>query len=232
MSFTKHKYCIIKQAVSKELTRFVHDYFWLKREAYDILLKYKFISPFEKIIGSYEAADDQIPHTFCQYGDPAMETLLLQLKPLMEQHTKLKLYPSYAYARIYKKGDVLKRHKDRFSCEISGTLNLGGDDWPIYLSPTKNVGLPEIDGGKKGITTCSNAKGINLTLRSGDMLVYRGRELEHWREKFQGDHCVQVFFHYNSQKTPGALENKFDLRPNLGIPIKSTEFTRLTKNIK
>ena len=52
----------------------------------------------------------------------------------MEKLTGLKLYPAYTYARIYKKGDdVLKRHKDRFSCEISTTMNLGGDDWPIYL---------------------------------------------------------------------------------------------------
>jgi hypothetical protein len=39
----------------------------------------------------------------------------------MEKHTKLKLIPTYSYARIYKKGDVLHRHKDRFSCEISTT---------------------------------------------------------------------------------------------------------------
>ena len=51
----------------------------------------------------------------------------------MEEVTGLKLYPAYTYARIYKKGDELKRHKDRFSCEISTTMNLGGDDWPIYL---------------------------------------------------------------------------------------------------
>ena len=53
----------------------------------------------------------------------------------MEKHTGLKLSETYSYARIYKKGDVLHRHKDRYSCEIS-TLNLGGDDWPIYLDPT------------------------------------------------------------------------------------------------
>ena len=38
----------------------------------------------------------------------------------------------------------LKRHKDRFSCEISTTMNLGGDPWPIYLEPSGEV-------GKKGI---------------------------------------------------------------------------------
>ena len=36
-----------------------------------------------------------------------------------------------------KPGDVLHRHKDRFSCEISTTLNLGGDPWPIHLEPKK-----------------------------------------------------------------------------------------------
>ena len=66
----------------------------------------------------------------------AMETLAqLKCQPGMEKATGLKLYPSsYTYARIYKKGDELKRQdKDRFSCEISTTMNLGGDDWPIYL---------------------------------------------------------------------------------------------------
>jgi hypothetical protein len=55
---------------------------------------------------------------------------------LFENITNLKLNPNYSYARIYKNGDVLRRHKDRFSCEISTTINLGGDDWPIYLDPT------------------------------------------------------------------------------------------------
>jgi len=36
-----------------------------------------------------------------------------------------------------KKGDELKRHKDRFSCEVSTTVNLGGDSWPIFLSPNE-----------------------------------------------------------------------------------------------
>ena len=68
----------------------------------------------------------------------AMETLMLKCLPEMEKATGLKLYPAYTYARIYKKGDILKRHKDRFSCEISTTMNLGGDDWPIYLEPSGN----------------------------------------------------------------------------------------------
>ena len=93
-------------------------------------------------------------------------------------------------------------------------MNLGGDDWPIYLSPNENVGAPD---GKK-ITPFSNAKGIKVDLDPGDMLVYRGVELEHWREKFKGKECIQVFLHYNNRKTWGAKDNMFDKRPHLGLP--------------
>ena len=62
------------------------------------------------------------------------------------------------------------------------------------------------------------SKGIKVDLKPGDMLVYRGMELEHWRKKFKGDQCVQVFLHYNNRKTPGAKDNMFDRRPHLGLP--------------
>ena len=144
----------------------------------------------------------------------AMETLMLKCQPAMEKATGLKLYPAYTYARIYKKGDELKRHKDRFSCEISTTMNLGGDDWPIYLEPN-----PKKGGVKPGIGYVSdNTKGVRIDLKPGDMLVYSGCELEHWREKFKGKECVQVFLHYNNRKTPGAKNNMLDKRPHLGLP--------------
>ena len=65
-----------------------------------------------------------------------METLLQGLKKCYGKTYRVKITETYSYARIYKNGDVLHRHKDRYSCEISTTLNLGGDDWPIYLDPT------------------------------------------------------------------------------------------------
>jgi hypothetical protein len=120
----------------------------------------------------------------------------------MEKETKLRLNPNYSYARIYKKGDILHRHKDRFSCEISTTLNLGGDSWPIYLEPS----------GKEGL------KGIKVDLSFGDMLIYKGNKLEHWREPFEGENCAQVFLHYNNLKTKGSEENIYDKRPHLGLP--------------
>ena len=202
MSFKKNKYVVIRQAISKDLAAFVANYFALKKQVYDTCRATRFISPFETLLGEYEGEKGQVPHTYCCYSDIAMETLMLKCQPIMEKITELKLTPAYSFARLYKKGDVLKRHKDRFSCEISTTMNLGGDPWPIYLEPS----------GQEG------KKGIKVDLKQGDMLVYSGCELEHWRKKFKGKECIQVFLHYNNRKTPGAKPNMFDRRPHLGLP--------------
>jgi hypothetical protein len=200
--FKNKKYTVIRQAISKDLAVFVANYFSMQKQVYDTCREAGYISPFENIIGHYEGSDEQIPNTYSQYSNIAMETLMLKCQPKMEEVTDLKLYPAYTYARIYKKGDVLKRHKDRFSCEISTTMNLGGDPWPIYLEPSGEI----------------DKKGIKVDLKPGDMLVYSGCELEHWRNKFKGKECIQVFLHYNNCKTLGARDNMFDKRPHLGLP--------------
>jgi hypothetical protein len=200
--FKNKKYTVIRQAISKDLAVFIANYFSMQKQVYDTCREARYISPFENIIGHYEGSDEQIPNTYSQYSNIAMETLMLKCQPKMEEVTGLKLYPAYTYARIYKKGDVLKRHKDRFSCEISTTMNLGGDPWPIYLEPSGET----------------DKKGIKVDLKPGDMLVYSGCELEHWRNKFKGKECIQVFLHYNNRKTLGARDNMFDKRPHLGLP--------------
>jgi len=212
MSFEKNGYTVIKQAVAKEIADFVYRYFLLKRQVARTLFDQRYISPMTEYWGVWN--DQQIPETYSHYGDVAMETLLTQVKPIMEKETKLKLIETYAYARIYKKGDILHRHKDRFSCEISTTLNLGGDDWPIYINPNKEEGSLD----KEGKYIPSKAKGVKVDLNPGDMLVYRGNFLEHWRDAFKGENCGQVFLHYNNKATKGSEDNKFDKRPHLGLP--------------
>jgi hypothetical protein len=199
-NFKEKKFTIIKNAISKELADFCYNYFLMKRQVAKTMFDTRYISQFTEYFGIWN--DSQVPETYSHYSDIVMETLLFKLLPIMEKHTKLKLNPNYSYARIYKKGDILHRHKDRFSCEISTTLNLGGDPWPIYLEPS----------GKEG------KEGIKVDLNFGDMLIYRGNELEHWREKFKGENCCQVFLHYNNLKTEGSKENIYDRRPHLGLP--------------
>jgi hypothetical protein len=159
--------------------------------------------------------DPQIPNTFSCYSDPVMETLLVKVLPVMQQETGLNLIPTYSYARLYKNGDELRRHKDRPSCEISTTINLGGDPWPIFIDGT---GADTVIDEYKKIHKPNAPKGTKVLLEVGDMLVYSGCELEHWREPFEGNVCGQVFLHYNHVNGPFAEKNRFDKRPMLGLP--------------
>tara|TARA_R100000149_G_scaffold59243_1_gene28268 strand:- start:775 stop:1389 length:615 start_codon:yes stop_codon:yes gene_type:complete len=196
MSFRKNKYEVIKKAISSEIAGMAFNYLLLKQQVAESFFRTRYISPYEEIFGTW--GDRQVPETFSIYGDVLMEILLCALKPKMEKITDLKLIETYAYARVYKTGDILKKHTDRFSCEISTTLNLGGDKWPIYLKDGK--------------------KDKKIILSPGDMLVYKGNILEHWRDAFDGKDCGQVFLHYNDLKTKGALKNAYDSRPHLGLP--------------
>ena len=213
MNFKRQKYLVIKNVITKDMANFIYGYFSMKRRVARKFLDDRYISPFETGWGGW--TDEQIPNTYSHYADIVMEALLEKVKPRMEKETKLKLIPTYSYARIYKKGDKLRRHKDRFSCEISTTLHLGGDPWSIFLDPTGgNFVIDE----KKEIHKPNAPKGIKIDLKPGDMLIYSGCELEHWREAFQGINCCQVFLHYNQVNSPGAVENRFDRRPFLGLP--------------
>jgi len=211
MSFKTNNFLVIKKAIEPKVAEFVYNYFLMKRQVARTMFDDRFISPFTTEWGVWN--DEQVPNTYSHYGDVAMETLLLAVQPVMEKETKLKLIPTYAYARIYKNGDVLHRHKDRFSCEISTTLNLGGDEWPIFIEKD-----PKKGGLREGKYVSDYSKGSKVILKPGDMLVYKGNILEHWREAFEGQDCGQVFLHYNNAATKGAEDNIFDNRPHLGLP--------------
>ena len=195
MSYKKNSYLVVKNAIPVDVANFVYDYFNMKRRAFITLKETGYISKFDVDWGEY---DKQVPTAYAHYADLAMETILDILTPKMSKLTKLDLTPTYSYARIYGKGDILHKHTDRYSCEVSTTLNLGGDMWPICL----------ID---------KNGKHKEIKLNPSDMLIYNGCELEHWRDEFKGDICSQVFLHYNI-KNDKADTNLYDNRLHLGLP--------------
>ena len=211
--FKEHKYLIIRNAISFELANFAFNYFLMKRDATEWMHKNNYVSEFTPGFGTWK--DQQVPNTYSVYGDTFMETLMMKVLPVMEKHTELKLLPTYTYTRAYKKGDKLRRHKDRPSCQISTTLHLGGDPWPIYIDPT---GTDNVIDEYKEIHKPNAHQGNRVDLKIGDMLVYSGCELEHWREAFEGNVCVQTFLHYNDANGRFGKENIFDKRPMLGIP--------------
>jgi hypothetical protein len=128
MTFQIKKYQVIKNAVSYELANFIYNYFLLKKDAVDFMYQNN-IHAQSSILGKW--TDQQIPNTYSCYADFVMETLMMKVLPKMQKETGLELLPTYSYARVYKKGDELRRHRDRPSCEISTTVHLGGDPWSI-----------------------------------------------------------------------------------------------------
>ena len=189
--FKQKKYQVIKNAISYDLANFIFNYQLLRRDAVNFMYENN-ITADNGHYGTW--TDQQVPNVYSEYSDHVMETLLMKVLPIMKEETGLELIPTYSYMRVYEKGSILKKHKDRPSCEISTTLHLGGDPWSIFIDNTE------------------------ITLGIGDMLVYSGCDLEHWREKFEGNICGQVFLHYNHVNGPFADKNVFDERPMLGLP--------------
>lgn len=164
------------------------------------------------LLGTFE--DEQSPNNYSKYGDTVFDCLVGEKLKDAEWFLNKKLIPTYSYHRLYTTGTVLEKHIDRPSCIVSGTMFLGSDisnldnknyTWPMFVKD-KNMGDVPVD------------------LKPGDIIFYKGHELEHWRERFEGNNHAQVFFHYN-EKDKGD-DNLYDGRPNLGLGkmFRSNEF--------
>jgi len=157
--------------------------------------------------------DEQCPLSDSVYGDPVFDSILEQMAEPIGNHIGKVLLPTYTYARIYRPGEELKIHKDRPACQYSATLTLGFDAkqiWPIFMDEKKET---------------------RVDLDVGEMIVYSGCDIAHWRPPFKGNWQVQVFFHYVEKG--GPFESEFrDGRSQLGVdknlkPVKLTGNNRL-----
>jgi len=160
--------------------------------------------------------DEQCPNSWSIYGDEKMDTILANLAPLLSATLGIELIPTYTYCRVYKTGEVLKKHVDREACEISGTMTLGvspnSEIWPIHFAePNDPVGK-------------------SVQIEVGDLVMYRGNELVHWREQYKGDWQVQVFFHYVDANGPNK-KFAFDCRPSLNTQKTQTPTPKLIEKM-
>lgn len=149
----------------------------------------------QEIIENQGPADTQVPGAGSLYNYVSLLELLCEKTPEVSQLCGEAVLPTYTYARVYGKGHSLAKHRDRPACEISLTINLGGDEaWPIWIeSPGK-------------------AEGASVTLQPGDAMMYLGTVAEHWRNEFTGRFCTQAFMHYVRSRGP-YFHAYFDRRP-------------------
>lgn len=123
-------------------------------------------------------SDYNFTNTPCFSNDLPLVRLLVRELPRVSSLIGEPVLPTYGYARIYKQGDVLRRHRDRPACEISVTLNLYQDkEWPIWFQKP-------------------NGEEVSILQSPGDATLYLGCVADHWREPYTGNNYGQVFLHY------------------------------------
>lgn len=186
MTFKENGYQIVRNFIDEEFCLFIQDYFHLRIKA-----------------GHATVGDNQATFAYSFYSDPLIETILEGSCEALSEISGIKLSPTYSYTRLYGTGDELIKHRDRPSCEISATLALGipnGEDInPIYFSENE-------DG--------SNPK--EILLKPGDLCLYRGCDLYHWRPPFTQKWYLQAFLHYVNAEGP-YKDHIYDNRHYLGV---------------
>lgn len=167
--------------------------------------------------------DPQCPLSKSISDSVTFDQLLVDLLPHFEEATGLKLLPTYAYARWYEPGEMLKIHRDRPACEISATLTLGfkGDVWPIFMgTPSEErTDCSRIDSAGN---VCYAKDVGKISMDVGDAVVYRGCDMYHWRDEYsEGKWQAQIFLHYVQADGPNA-EWIYDKREKLNLPQKAS----------
>lgn len=191
MTFKDNKYVVVRDVLSKDTLSLLQ---YQSKMLEDVMCYNKKTSP-----ELFAFGDHQTKNSFSYYSAIFSESLLLLLQPVMEAQLGLELYPTYSYMRIYYKDAILAKHTDRESCQYSATLCIQCDPtspWPIYFH--------------------SNGVDTPLVLNQGDLCIYKGDELPHWREPCTYDNHIQIFLHF-VEKNGKYNDFKYDKRPLLGI---------------
>jgi len=154
--------------------------------------------------------DDLCPNSKSFYG--IFNDELLEFLPRIENTINKKLFPTYAYSRIYSCREILLPHRDRIACEYSITLTLKYDrfTWPIYLALGDSF--------------------QEVFLEVGDILIYKGVEQQHWRTPLPTNYQYQAFFHYVDQNGKYAGQ-KYDKRDLLATTQESLDELLRKRNV-
>ena len=206
--FEQQGYFVIKKSISNETAKLLSIEFNMLRDNV-------FLSNGIDLQSIGYKNDWLVEKSFSWYSPFCFDSLMVLIQPKIELIAGKKLYPTYSYARIYYKGAELVRHTDRHNSEYAVTMTISVDPnetepWYIYMQD------------KSGIEN-------RLTLEVGDLCLYNGNKIEHWREPYKGEKQIQAFLFY----TDDPLQ-KYDGRPILGAlgekSINHIDYEKVFKN--
>lgn len=164
MSFSECGYFLAKSAIPKSVT--------------DIFSTYALLD--EKLNPDHTNMDARGTHF--KTSDVFTTSLLINMKPRIEELVGKKLQETSSHFRIYRGKTDLKNHHDKKDCcQVTASISMGD------LYPDGYVGWPLA------------VEGENFYLSVGDMLLFRGADLVHGRPQVDLDkkyYQIQVFLHY------------------------------------
>ena len=136
----------------------------------------------------FKSMEPQVNGSLARYNHPFYRKAHYSLMKKIEGILSMDLLPTYYFDRFYYEGQELTRHKDRPSCEISATVQISTNRdqaWPIWFERPDHT---------------ENS----VSMKNGDMVLYKGCEREHWREPLTGENSYhhQIFFHYVNAQGP------------------------------
>tara|TARA_X000000368_G_scaffold366851_1_gene313871 strand:- start:427 stop:1044 length:618 start_codon:yes stop_codon:yes gene_type:complete len=139
--------------------------------------------------------DDIVENSFSWYSPLCMEALAdVIVKDVIEDILKEKVYNSYSYGRVSYKGAILPKHRDRAASDYAVSMLIDSDrEWPIYFN---------------------NGEEHQVVQKPGDMVIYNGNTMEHWREPYEGTEYLSAFMFYVKDKI-----RELEGRPLQGMPF-------------
>lgn len=199
--FVKNRYVVLRDFIPKDIINMTLDT-WktaehrehvhgaiFKRETNDIT----FNSP-KNSIGKSDGA-------YCSPWGVALNRYLCdKLRGVLD----IDIRETYSYTRKYDRGAYLSSHRDRPACEISTTVCLDyqtddGKPWVIWVDNSKNWVDHDVtktmQEQTQGIPN-RQRKSIPISLEVGDVLVYQGPNVAHWRDYLIGDYSYHIFCHF------------------------------------
>ena len=182
-TFRKRRYLLVKRMLPQTILQYLKVY-------YAILTANNRLSN-----------DGQCPLSLSVGGDAALDAVLEWIRPEVSRLVGFDLAPTYSYTRQYAKDEVLTRHRDRPSCEISVTAS---------------IQIPKGAGPSVLHLKTPNSEETKVEMLEGDGCVYAGTEIEHWRERFSADGYIQLFLHFIEKRGPNYPGLMFDGRKCLG----------------
>ena len=163
--------------------------------------------------------DVQVAGRYCEHNELFAAYVHAHLLEMMTAVVGKKVKLAYVYAASYQGGSILNPHTDREQCEYSISFQVDyqplnedfRSQWPIYLEPLEDYN-DEIN--ENGVTIdWAEVEKVNsrrattpIYLRGGDALIYKGRELIHYRYALPETHSsTSLFFHFVADDFGGNI---------------------------